>query len=395
MRVVWLALTCYLFTVLIVLSGAWLGYALIQAPSKAKEPGDLIKKLAYWDGRFYERIVTDGYSYSPELPSDVAFFPLFPLLAQLLVEVGDLRPDLALLIVAHLGLIGAFIVLALYVKHRLHDGAEGLRAYVLLAFGLWPTTFFFRMAYTESLFFLLAALALYGMQRGWSLLVIAGLIGLATGTRATGLALLVPMAIYLWRWSRGWRERLCALAIFLPLSCWGLFGFMLFQLAGWDDPLAFAKAQANWGFRPEVSLSEKLLSLVTLEPLWSVFVESSPCWWRGFDPALPPFFSLAFGNSFWWVGSVALVVIGWRKGWLDSLEWSLALALLLIPYLAKSHETCMAGMGRFAAVVLPIYLVLGHLLAALPASLAALLLSLSAFFIGTYAALFVAGYPLV
>jgi hypothetical protein len=47
-------------------------------------------------------------------------------------------------------------------------------------------------------------------------------------------------------------------------------------------------------------------------------------------------------------------------------------------------------MGRFTAVVVPMYLVLGRLLARLPAPLAAALLCLSGFFLAAYAALFAA-----
>jgi len=53
---------------------------------------------------------------------------------------------------------------------------------------------------------------------------------------------------------------------------------------------------------------------------------------------------------------------------------------------------CLAGMGRFAAVVVPVYLVLGQLLARLPPAGAALAAGLSGFLLGAYSALFAAWY---
>lgn len=78
--------------------------------------------------------------------------------------------------------------------------------------------------------------------------------------------------------------------------------------------------------------------------------------------------------------------------WLNGYEIALCIGLLLIPYVTRSHEMCMGSMGRFAAVVFPLYLVLGRLLAKLPIPLAAALLGVSGLLMATYAALFAAWY---
>jgi hypothetical protein len=49
-------------------------------------------------------------------------------------------------------------------------------------------------------------------------------------------------------------------------------------------------------------------------------------------------------------------------------------------------------MARFAAAALPLYLVLGRLLVAIPVPAAAAVLSVSGFLMGAYAALFAAWY---
>jgi hypothetical protein len=64
--------------------------------------------------------------------------------------------------------------------------------------------------------------------------------------------------------------------------------------------------------------------------------------------------------------------------------------LLLNAYVTRGPEMCMGAMGRFAAVAWPVYLLLGLGLQRLPAPLAAALLAISGFFMGTYAALYAA-----
>ncbi len=340
--------------------------------------------------RSYVEIVRDGYAYDPAKHSNVAFFPAFPLLARAVAWLTGLSPELALLLVSHVCLAAAFVVLAAY-AHRRCGEDHPAAPYVLLAFGLFPTTFFFRMAYSESVFLLGVLLALYGMERRWPLLVVALIIGFTTATRAVGIALLPPLLLHLRR-QQGWLGASGRFLALLPLACWGLLAFMAYQYHAFDEPLAFARTQEHWRMRPAVPLLDRLHALATLEPLWSVFDPSSPCYWRRHEPQGNPLFSLHLANSLYFAFAVVLIAIGAWKRWLNRLEVSLAAGLLLIPYVTRSHEMCMAGMGRFAAAVVPIYLALGQFLARLPPPVAAMLLSLSDFLMGVYAALFAAWY---
>jgi hypothetical protein len=52
----------------------------------------------------------------------------------------------------------------------------------------------------------------------------------------------------------------------------------------------------------------------------------------------------------------------------------------------------MSSQVRFAAVVFPAYLVLGHLLARLPGSVAVAILGIAAFYLGSFSALFATGH---
>ncbi len=56
---------------------------------------------------------------------------------------------------------------------------------------------------------------------------------------------------------------------------------------------------------------------------------------------------------------------------------------------------CMASQGRIAAVVFPVYLVLGRLLCGAPLVVSAGILGLSAVYLAVYAALFAAGHVMI
>jgi Gpi18-like mannosyltransferase len=253
-RTLWLdrltqGLVYYYLTSAVAILGLVIGHehlkVAVHAPSKT---GDLVEAFANWDGRWYRQVTQEGYSYDGEKNSDVAFFPAFPLLGRFVEELTGLRAELALLAVAHLCLAATFVVLAGYVRCRAPD-QPALVGYTLLAFGLVPTTFFFRMAYSESLFVLCSVLALYGMRRRWPLVAICAIIGVATATRPVGVALLAPLALYLWERSETWRGFVIRLVGFGALASWGLAAYMVYQYAQFGEALAFAKTQAHcaWG----------------------------------------------------------------------------------------------------------------------------------------------------
>ena len=144
--------------------------------------------------------------------------------------------------------------------------------------------------------------------------------------------------------------------------------------------------------RPAATIGEKLASLASWEPIWSVYTRWTPGDWRQFDPTGNPLFSLQFANPIYFVGTAAMVAWGAWKKWLDSYEVLLSGGLLAIPYATRAYEMCMASQGRFAAVAFPAYIVAGRLLARLPAGVAIALLAFSGAMMGLYAALFAADY---
>jgi hypothetical protein len=332
------------------------------APSAAS--ADLVSTCFRSDALHYLEIARDGYSYDPEKRSMVAFFPAYPLLSRAVSVATGLSPEEALLLTAHVALLAAFVLLARYVRLRWPQATAQQRGLVLVVFGLWPTGLFFRMPYAESLFVCVTLAVLYGMARGWPLTVLALLAGLGTAVRPVGVALTVA---FIWHVATqadtSFAVRVRRLLLLTPLACWGLLAYMLYQKIAFDAPLAFAQTQEHWTMRAPMdrSLLTKLESLAALEPIWGVYLPSSQRYWDQTHSPGSPLFSLIFWNPILFVLAVALLAWGGRKRWLTGNELVLGAALLAIPYLTRGFEMSMASHGRFAAVVVVNYLVLGRM----------------------------------
>ncbi|MBI1314858.1 hypothetical protein GC176_26480, partial [bacterium] len=202
------ALSIYYLTGLIVIGGVWFGtvYLPRQEHHRQKELS-LVNAFTAWDGTWYASICEKGYSYCPTRQSNVAFFPVYPLLAKGLQWVLKVRSELTLLIVSHLALVALYVVLGLYVRASPHNTDSNLSQWTLLAFGLWPTTCFFRMAYSESVFLMTVLVAMYGMERLWRPAVVALVVGFASACRPVGIALLPVLLVYLWERAVIWSHR--------------------------------------------------------------------------------------------------------------------------------------------------------------------------------------------
>ena len=311
--------------------------------------------LAAWDGEWYVRIASAGYSYDPERMSSVAFFPLYPKTASLLVHGFGLRPEWALLIVSHGALVATFGLLAAYVQRRYGDGLEDLPLWTLLAFGLFPTTFWFRMTYSESTFLLLAVAALYGMQRQWRTGWIAVVIGLVTASRTVGVALVPVFWLYLWQQSATRRQALLRATVWTPVCVAGLAVYIAYQGWAFGDPLAFVRTQVHWNERPSMTLTEQIVGGLTLEPIRAVYDSSSSCYWASVPPRGNLLFNMKAANPVYFLATVGLVLLGWRKRWLDARELLLAAGLLAIPYFLQGTRTGMSSQARYAAVVFPVF----------------------------------------
>ena len=136
-------------------------------------------------------------------------------------------------------------------------------------------------------------------------------------------------------------------------------------------------------------------SLLSHEPIWSVYLSDSRAYWRRLEPGPSAATNLAFANPIYFLLAITLVMLGAWKGWLNSRETLLAALLIFIPYIMRGHEMCMLSQGRFMAVVFPIYLVMGQVLSRIPSPYAAMVVGLFVFYLAIYSMHVAAGYPLI
>jgi len=345
------------------------------------------------DGRHYLDVARNGYARAETAAPTIAFFPLYPLAIAAVARTTGLAPEAAALVLSNLALLAAFLLFAR--RPSTSTNRAGSADYALAAFAVWPMTFFFRMAYTESILILLELLLIWGIRNGWRHWQIAMVAALASATRPTGLALLVPLAWHIWQTANGPRQALFMMAVWLPLAASGLLGFMGFQLTRFGDATAFMKAQDYWTMRANPMFWRHLEALLTLEPVRDVYDRGSRAYWRWNADIGFPLASLHFMNPVFFLGTALMIAHGAYRRWLTTPEVLLAAALLIIPWVTHSYRSGMMAHGRYAATAYPVYVVLGEYLARTPRPVRWMLLTLAAGWMACYAALFAAGYLLV
>lgn len=215
------------------------------------------KSFANWDGDWYRKIAVEGYEYAADgKQHNVAFFPLFPLLARSAMSLG-LSYEMAAPIVNSLAFLAAAIVLYYWVKA--YHGSRAARWSTAVM--VWcPFSLFCTVAYTEGLFLLVSTASLRAYEQRQY--VTASLWGaLATATRANGLALIPTFLIV------AWREKRSAIAyISVGATATGFLLFSLYCAIRFGDPLAFVQAQKGWQ-EPGFQLSD-WWHLLTEDLLW-------------------------------------------------------------------------------------------------------------------------------
>lgn len=206
----------------------------------------LLTSLTGSDSVYYLGIAAGGYHAEPNVRGllDWAFFPLYPIVTRVFSELtfGDIA--VAGVIVANLAFVAALVVLyRLSVPLLGHDVSVRSLGFVALA----PGAVAFAMAYSDSLFLLLAAGAfLAAEQRRWWLMAL--LYGLASLTRVQGILLGLPLLVLIVQASGGWlaggwrTPRLAWLAAG-PIA---LGAFAAYLGARFGDPLGMFHAQGGW-----------------------------------------------------------------------------------------------------------------------------------------------------
>ncbi len=190
-----------------------------------------------WDGAWYGSIAQHGYAFATRYTQrDAAFFPLYPMLASLLLRAGITWP-LAGTIVSNIAFLAALIVLYKLVRARWNDATACWTVAVACAV---PTSLFASVAYHEGTFLFFSALALWWTLRDQRLA--GGLAGAAaSATSALGIALAAALVVDAIVRRRGARGIASAALAFSGVGLFALFCWLRF-----GDPLAFAHGEHAW-----------------------------------------------------------------------------------------------------------------------------------------------------
>lgn len=224
----------------------WAGFLvcvvyLAGAPINAAPPWE--RAVSNWDTGWYLSIVDDGYSTEVAGESNVAFFPVYPLLMRWFSQLGP-DPVTVGVVISLACFLAALFVLNKLLRER---ASPTVASNTLLLMAFWPFSFFFALAYTESLFLLLAAGAFFFVhrERWWAA---AALAGVASGTRVVGVFLAVAVVAAFFQ-KEGWRPspRQLAKTAGLGLAgASGLLAFMTYLHFHAGNALAFVEAQKFW-----------------------------------------------------------------------------------------------------------------------------------------------------
>ena len=176
-----------------------------------------------YDSVWYLQIINDGYDDGESAHSNMAFFPLYPMLARVLAAITPLGSMGAALVLSWAAGLAAAWGLYVLGKH-LHDRRTGI--FLAVLWGAVPHAVVESMAYTETLFTALAVWALYAvLAKRW---LMAGLLCLVAGlSRPTATALIAVVGLA------------ALVAIFRKPSDWRPWVALVVAPVGWVGYLAW------------------------------------------------------------------------------------------------------------------------------------------------------------
>ena len=306
------------------------------------QPSPFWDAFARWDSGWYFGIARNGYQYVEGGRSNLAFFPVYPMLMRHVGRLfGRTSADVYFggIVVSWVAFVLAMIVL--YQLAKLDLPARRAERAVMLT-TIFPFAYFFGAVYTESLFLLCVLSAFYAFRtRYW---ILGGLVGaVATATRVNGVLMLPALAWIAWRTAADRRERLMAVAgLALATSGVGLYCLYVYSLSG--NPLEWVASIQRWGYYPGGSplmAPLRLVQALVLHPYaYLTGVPSAP-----YD-TLNGITGLAV------IGSVPFV---WRR---FGAAYGLFMAVnLWLPLSSGQYE----GWGRYCSVMFPWFIWLASL----------------------------------
>jgi len=197
---------------------------------------------ACWDTASYQQIAANGYTYTPDQPSTIAFFPMYPLLMRwaddLIPGPGDVKAGV---IVSFLALIVGIVYIFLLTRR---DFGETIAWRTVGYQLLFPSAFFFSAAYSEAIFLAAVAGSIYHARRGqW---VRAGLFAaFGSATKLAGVLLMVPLVIEALT-QRAWTRPRPFTVVGVLLAPLGAITYFTWLHVEYGSYRTFFDAQQNW-----------------------------------------------------------------------------------------------------------------------------------------------------
>ena len=180
-----------------------------------------------WDAVHYMNLARQGYAGVG--PGETNFLPLYPYLVMGLKPLASGQPLPAGLLLSTFAAILALIALYRLVQEVFGD--ERLARWTTIAWAIYPTSFFLFGPYTEALFSACAiGSLLFLYRRKW---LLSGLLAALAGlTRAQGVLLVIPMAVFAWQdWRRDQSQSILPRLASLVLAPLGFLGFTAWRAA--------------------------------------------------------------------------------------------------------------------------------------------------------------------
>lgn len=296
--------------------------------------------LAYhvrWDSGWYFSIANRGYYFNGfDVPSNVVFFPLYPLLMKVIGTLILNQYLIAGIIISSLALLGSCFFL--YALSKIEFGRKTTALNVVFFLLIFPYSFFLISVYSEAVFLLTVVASFYfARKKKW---LLSGIFAaFSSAARPTGIIIFIVLLFeYLEDKKFDWKKiKTDILPIFLsPL---GLVSYMTYLYFKFGDPFLFSTAQNYWGRKTIISISGFTKTFGSyLHDLYSFNFENGPYFVANALDFITfvVFFTLAI-----------IVFLKIRK------SYGLFMILsLIIPAMTQSY----ISMGRFCAVLFPAFM---------------------------------------
>jgi hypothetical protein len=237
----------------------------VELPLLVGDPSPFVA----WDGQWYLHIAATGYHAQPLQTSglagghhDFAFYPGWPLLIRLFSLDGRLDMSLVGVVLSNVLFVLAAIVVFKWMTERFSE-RTALGGVLLLAFN--PASYVFTMAYTESLFVLIAAAYFLTKYRPISI----PLAGLSILVRVSGLAIGASAGVdFLLNRDGRLKPFLAGAAVFFAFAGWWVYIWKLTgNFRGWLN------GSASWSrYEGVVSILRDMRQVAPFQVLWLTFV---------------------------------------------------------------------------------------------------------------------------